>query len=201
MKSTFAIATSSSRFGENALRTAVSRRRTSLVPSVEGRAVARVPTLAQSWRAQVPVGPNLAGHHPQIAPEIGDGRAPPEPVPVVDAVNHETRPEDQRVRDHRVVFRVCVLLYVEILLYRSFRIGQKRPFRANGRPELLKGVMVVGRNRRDLRVGDRYLWVERREFQMLLVFLGAVMASSEREDHRVFTLQLTEAPPSIPMVR
>src|SRR3954471_24207490 len=113
-------------------------RRTSLVPSVERPVVARVPTLAQSWRAQVPVGPNLAGHDPQIAPEIGDRRTAPEPVPVVDAVNHEAGSEDQRVRDHRVVFRVRVLLYVEILLYPSLRVGQKGPLRAYGRAELLK---------------------------------------------------------------
>src|SRR4051812_38381502 len=184
MNSTFAIATSSSCPVDTALRTAVSRRRTSLVPSVEGRVVARVPAPAQSWRAQVPVGPNLAEHDSQIAPEIGARRTPPEPVPVVEAVNHEARSEDQRVRDHRVVFRIRVLLYFEILLDRSLRVGQKGPPRAYGRPELLERVMVVGRNRHDPRVGDCYLWVERCEFQMLLVFLRAVVASSEREDHR-----------------
>src|SRR3954467_12478254 len=61
--------------------------------------------------------------------------------------------------------------------------------------------MVVCRNRRDLRVGDRYLWVERREFQMLLVLLGAVVASSERDDHRVFTLHFAQAPHGTRMVR
>src|SRR5689334_3298266 len=123
MKSTFAIATSSSRCVETALHTAVSRRPTSLVPSVERRVIARVPAFAQSWRAQIPDRPNLAGHDPQVVPEIGDRRTPPEPVPVVDAVNHEAGSEDQRVRDHRVTFGVGVLLYVEILLYRSLGVG------------------------------------------------------------------------------
>jgi hypothetical protein len=48
--------------------------------------------------------------------------------------------------------------------------------------------MVIGRNRRDLRIGHRNLWVEGGKFQVLLVFLGAVVTSSEREDHRVLTL-------------
>src|SRR4051794_11359318 len=98
-------------------------RRTPLVPSVERPVVARVPMLAQSWRAQVPVGPNLAGHDPQVLPEIGDRRTSPEPIPVVDAVNHEAGSGDHRVRDHRAVFRVRVLLYVEIFLHRSLTVG------------------------------------------------------------------------------
>src|SRR5437667_2991355 len=61
--------------------------------------------------------------------------------------------------------------------------------------------MVVGRDRRDLRVGHRDLRVERGELQVLLVFLGAVMTSSEGEDHRVLALQLAQLSHGVRVVR
>jgi hypothetical protein len=61
---------------------------------------------------------------------------PPEPVAVVDSVDDEAGLEHKRVRDHRVVFGVGVLLDVEILLDASFRIGQERPLGTDGRTEL-----------------------------------------------------------------
>src|SRR4029079_357797 len=53
--------------------------------------------------------------------------------------------------------------------------------------------MVVGRDRRDLRVGHRDLRVERSELQVLLVLLGAVVPPGEREDERVLALDLAQA--------
>ena len=70
-------------------------------------------------------------------PEIDDRRSAPEPVPVVDAVDHEARPEHERVRDHRVVLGIGILLNVEILLNSSFRVREKGPLRADRRAELL----------------------------------------------------------------
>src|SRR5262245_10571599 len=92
---------------------------TSLVPSVETRQVTRVPGLAESGSAQVPIRADLSRHGAQVASEVLDRRAAPEPVAVVDAVDDEPRLEHERVRDHRVVFRVGILLDVEILLDRS----------------------------------------------------------------------------------
>src|SRR5664279_1813514 len=86
------------------------------VPSVEGRAVARGPGLAESRCAQIPVRADLAGRRAQITPEVLDRRATPEPVAVVDAVYDQSRLQHERVRDHRVVVGVGVLLDVEVLL-------------------------------------------------------------------------------------
>src|SRR4051812_31831614 len=77
-----------------------------LVPPVEVRVVARLPGLAQPRGAEVPVGANLTGDSPQVAPEVYDRGAPPEPVAVVDAVDDEPGLEHERVRDHRVVIGV-----------------------------------------------------------------------------------------------
>ena len=58
--------------------------RVALVPAVERREVARFPFLAKTRGTQVPVRPDLAAHLAQIAPEVVDGGAAPEPVAVVD---------------------------------------------------------------------------------------------------------------------
>src|SRR5262245_2339485 len=62
-------------------------------------------------------------------------------------------------------------------------------------------VMVVGRDRRDLRVGHRDFRVERSELQVLLVFLGTVMTSSQGEYHRILTLDLAQLSDRLRVVR
>ena len=59
------------------------------IPSMEPRQVARVPCLAESRGAQVPVGADIARHRAQIVPEVCDRRAAPKPLAVIDAVNQE----------------------------------------------------------------------------------------------------------------
>src|ERR1700733_8495975 len=88
-----------------------------LVEPVEGRALALLPRLAQPRRVEVPVRADLPGRLAQIVPELREGRASPEPVAVVDAVDHQTRLQHQRVRNHRVVLGVRVLLDLQILLH------------------------------------------------------------------------------------
>jgi hypothetical protein len=68
-----------------------------LVPAVEGRHVARVPSLAQPRRPEVPVGAGIAHDSSQVVPEVDGRGAPPEPVGVVDAVADEPRLEHERV--------------------------------------------------------------------------------------------------------
>ena len=87
---------------------------------------------------------------------------------------------------------VGVLLNVEVLLDRALWVGEEGPLGADRRAELLDRVVVVRRDRGDLRVGDRDLRVERGELQVLLVLLRAVVAAREREDQRVLALQLAE---------
>ena len=93
----------------------------------------------------------------QVVPQVVDRRTAPEPVAVVDAVDDQPRLEHEGVRDHRVVVGVGVLLDVQILLDGPLGVGQERPLGADRGPELLQGVVYVGRDRRDLGVGDRDL--------------------------------------------
>src|SRR5277367_1431048 len=98
-----------------------------LVPPVETREVTRIPCLAESRSTQIPVGADFAGHGAQIVPKIDDRWTPPEPVTVIDAVNHQARLEHERMRDHRIMLGVGVLLDVEILLNRSVGVRKKGP--------------------------------------------------------------------------
>ncbi len=61
------------------------------------------------------------------------------------------------------MLRVGVLLDVEVLLDGALRVGEKRPVGADGRAEFQNCVVVVGRDRGDLGVGDDDLRVERGE--------------------------------------
>src|SRR5215217_1665784 len=54
--------------------------------------------------------------------------------------------------------------------------------------------MSVGGDGGHLRVGHGDLGMERGELEMLLVFLRAVVAASEREDQRIVALQVAETP-------
>jgi hypothetical protein len=84
----------------------------------EARAVTGLPGLAEAGGAEIPVGTNLACCLAKVAPQnYFDRRPAPEPVAVVDAVDHEPGLEHERVRDHRIVVRVGVLLDVEVLLH------------------------------------------------------------------------------------
>src|SRR6478736_6582636 len=115
------------------------------LPAVERGDVARVPRLAQPRGAEIPVGTDLARGGAEVAPEVVDGRAAPEPVPVVDAVDHEARLQHEGVRDHRVVRGVRVLLDVEVLLDHAAGVREERPVGADRGAELLEGVALVRR--------------------------------------------------------
>ena len=58
---------------------------------MEAREVPRVPRVAESGRAQIPVGADLAGNGAQVVPEIDGGRAAPENEHSNDLVHHQTR--------------------------------------------------------------------------------------------------------------
>src|SRR6266481_3462781 len=111
-----------------------------------------------------------------------DRWTPPEPVAVIDAVDHQTWLEHERMRDHRIVLGVGVLLNVEILLNCSAGIRKECPLGSNRRTEFLKSMVIVGGDGGDLSVCHRDLLVERGEFQMLLVLLWAVMAARKCKD-------------------
>src|ERR1700685_2627259 len=159
-----------------------------LVPPVETRQVTRVPCLAEPRSAQIPVGADFLRRGAQVVPKIDDRWTSPEPVAVIDAVNHEARLEYERMRDHRIVLGVGVLLDIEILLNRSLGVRKEGPLGSDRCSKLLKSVVIVGRDRGDLSVRDRDLRIERGKFQMLLVFLWAVVAARERQDQWIVAL-------------
>src|SRR5580704_13965214 len=98
-----------------------------LVPSVETREITSIPCLAESRFAQIPVWPDFTRHGAQVVPKIDDRWTPPEPVAVIDAVNHKARLEHERMRDHRIVLGGGVLLDVEILLNGSIGVRKECP--------------------------------------------------------------------------
>src|ERR1700722_5932271 len=152
-----------------------------LIPPGETREVTRIPCLTESRSSQVPVWADFARHGTQIVPKIDDRWTPPEPVAVVDAVDHEARLEHERMRDHGIVLGVGVLLYVEILLNCSVGVRKECPLGSHGRAEFLKSMVIVGGDRGDLSVRHCDLRVERSEFQVLLVLLGAIVAARQRK--------------------
>jgi hypothetical protein len=92
-----------------------------LVPPVETGEVTRIPRLAESRGSNSTVWANFPGHGAQVVPKIDDRWPIREPVPVVNAVDHEPRLEHERMRDHRVMFGVGVLLDIKVPLDRSHR--------------------------------------------------------------------------------
>src|SRR5690348_1455807 len=97
---------------------------------MERRYVAGIPGFAEAGSAEIPVRANFPGHCAQVVPEVRERRPSPEPIPVIDAVNDESRLEYEGMRNHGVVFRVRILCDVEIPLNGSLRIGEKSPLGA-----------------------------------------------------------------------
>src|SRR5215472_3605522 len=109
-----------------------------LIPPVERREISRIPCLAESRSAQIPVRTDFPRHGAQVVPKIDDRRPTPEPIAVIDAVDHKARLENERVRDHRVMLGVRILLDGEILLNRSVGVGKEGPHGSDGRSKLLE---------------------------------------------------------------
>ena len=155
---------------------------------MEGRFVAGVPGFAESRSFQIPVRADLAGHGPQITPEVVDRGPPPKPIAVIDAVDDESRLEHERMRNHRIVLRVGVLRDIEVLLNRSIGVGEEGPLGAQRRAEFLQSVMVIGGDRDNLRVRHSDLQIKSDEIAMLLVFFRAVVPARKRQDQRIVAL-------------
>src|ERR1700733_3057863 len=163
-----------------------------LVPSMECRQVARVPSLAESRSLQIPVGADLARHGPQVAPEVDDRGAPPEPIAVIDAMDDESGLEHECVRDHRIMLRVGVFRDIEILLNLPVGVGEEGPLGAQRRAELLESVVVIGGDGDNLCVSHGDLRVKCGKLQMLLVFFRAVMAARKRQNQGIIALEFAE---------
>src|SRR5689334_1446863 len=104
------------------------------------------------------------------------------------------------MRNHRVMLGVRIFFNFEIFLHCAARIGKKRPLCANRSTKLLQRVMVVCRDRYDLRIPNSDLRIESCKIQMLLVLLRTVVATRQCEDHWIAVLQLTELARRVRMV-
>jgi len=159
---------------------------------MEGRQVARVPSLAESRSPQIPVGADLARRGPQVMPEVDDRRPAAEPIAVIDAVDDQSGLEHECVRNHRIMLRVGILRDVEVLLNRSFGVGEEGPlgpadarnsWRVWWSPVEIVAICVCHSDFR----------IKRGKFQMLLARLRAVMAARKRQDQGISALEFAEA--------
>ncbi len=107
-------------------------------------------------------------------------------------MDDESRLEHERVRNHRIMLRVGILRDVEVLLNRSFGVGEEGPLGAHRRAELLESVVVIGGDRGNLGVCHSDLRIKRGKLQMLLVFFRAVMAARKRQDQGIIALEFAE---------
>ena len=108
--------------------------------------------------------------------------------------------ENQGVRDHGVVVRICVLLNVEILLHLAASIGKERPLGANSGSKVIHGKDVVGSDSDDSGITDDNLRVELHQLEMLLMVLWTEVAARQNENHRVQTLQIAQPPPYLRVI-
>ena len=96
---------------------------------------------------------------------------------------------------------VGVFLNDEVVLNRPTGVREEGPLGADRGAELLCGVMVVGRDRDDLGVGDRDLRIVRRQLQVLLMLLRTVIAPRQCEDEGVVTLELAKRADRVGVIR
>src|SRR5712672_170283 len=102
------------------------------------------PSSFQFGPSDVPIRTAFLQHNAQVLPKLFDGRSAKKPVAVINLEYHETRFENDDMRDHRVVLGVRVLGDVEILLNLASRIRQKGPMSADARAVLIRRKHVVG---------------------------------------------------------
>src|ERR1700730_11369615 len=108
----------------------------------------------------VPVRTAFFQYSAQVLPQLFDGRPAKKPVAIIDLEYHETRFEDDDMRDHGIVIGVRILGDVEILLNLSSRIGQKGPMSADAGAVLIRRKHVVGTDRDYAGVTDFHLVVK-----------------------------------------
>src|SRR6266851_4412064 len=71
--------------------------------------------------ADVPVGAEPTRDVAEVRPQLGNRRPAPKPITIVNLVDLGPWLQDQRVRDHRVIRRIGVLLDVQVVLDHPLR--------------------------------------------------------------------------------
>ena len=90
------------------------------------------------------------------------------------------------------MLRVGILGDVQVLLNRSFGVGEEGPLGAHRCAELLKSMVVIGGDGGNLGVGHGDFRIKRGKLQMLLVFFRAVVAARQRQDQWIIALQFAQ---------
>jgi hypothetical protein len=98
--------------------------------------------------------------------------------------------EDDHMRDHRIVGRICVFGNVEIFLDDTPRVRKEGPVSANSTAKLIRLGDIVSADRDKPAIADLELAMEFGEALMLSAVLGTVASTAEDENHRVLSLQL-----------
>src|SRR2546423_13995745 len=96
-----------------------------------------LPVLAQPWCREVPIRAYLARDLAEIITKVFGRRPTPEPVAIIDFVNDQPRLKHERMRNHRDMERVSVLLDVQLLLDLASRVREESPLGPNGGAELI----------------------------------------------------------------
>ena len=117
---------------------------------------------------------------PQIVSKFFDSGTTKVPIAVVDFEYGESRFEDDGMRDHRIVRRICVLCDFEILLNYAGRIGQKRPMRTDARTVLICRSQVVRANCDEAAITDLHLAMKVDESLRLSAIFWAVASSAKQ---------------------
>ena len=152
-------------------------------------------------RCDIPIRPAFLRHRTQILAEIFQRGPAIEPVAIVNFIDYQTGLEHNRVRDHRVVFRIGVLSDVEVFLDLACRVGEEGPVRTNSGAKFIRLSNVVGANRDQPAIANLELEMKLKKQFMLSAVLWAVTAAAEHKNHRMLSLQFGELAPFCRVIR
>ena len=159
---------------------------------IEEFLAALLPRRFEFLRCDVPVRPAFLGDGSQVLAEIFHSGSAPEPVAVVDLVNHKAGLEDYHVRDHGIIDWIRVFGDIEVLLDHTTCVGEERPVGTHSAAIFIRLSDIVGANRDKPAIGDLELAMEFHESFSLPAILGAEGPAAEDENHRMLSLQFGE---------
>ena len=108
---------------------------------------ALLPRRFEFGRCDIPIRPAFLGDSAEILAEILQSRPAPEPVAVVNLMDDQTGLEHDRVGNHRIVERICVLGDVEVLLDFTPRVRKERPVGTDSAAIFIRLCDIIGANR------------------------------------------------------
>ena len=104
---------------------------------IEVRLFVGIPRFTHSQGGEIPIWPDVHRGFPKVLTQVLNRWSTKEPVTVVDLEYLKTRLEYDRVRDHGVVMRVCVLLDIQIFLNFAVIVRKERPLSVQSGTKLI----------------------------------------------------------------